>query len=165
MTALRPGDTVVAAKLDRMFRNTEDALRMVRLFREQHVKLVLLDIGGEVTNGGAIAEVFFTLLSAFASFERARISERIRDVKAHAKAKGVKYSRIPPFGWEHAPDKTLREVPSQQEAIRRMLQMREQGATYRDIADTLKAEGVCTLTYEAVRNIIARGGLRPGARP
>src|SRR3989442_263462 len=43
---VRPGDTIVAAKLDRMFRNTEDALKMVRMFQEQHVRLVLLDIGG-----------------------------------------------------------------------------------------------------------------------
>src|SRR5262249_41599167 len=101
MAAIRPGDTIVAAKLDRMFRNTEDALRTVRLFREQRIKLVLLDIGGEVTNGGSIAEIFFTLLAAFASFERSRISERIRDVKANQRKKGAWLgSQYRPFGWK-----------------------------------------------------------------
>ena len=54
LAALQPGDTVIAPKLDRMFRDTTDALMQARALGEMGVNLVLLDLGTDsitATNG------------------------------------------------------------------------------------------------------------------
>ena len=45
------GDTVIASKLDRMFRSAVDALNMLELFKEKGVHLVLYDMGHEPVTG------------------------------------------------------------------------------------------------------------------
>ena len=80
MARLQKGDVVVSTRLDRMFRSALDALQTVRDFNNRGVDLHLLDLGGSVVRDGA-ARLFFTMVSAFAEFERERIGERIRDIK------------------------------------------------------------------------------------
>src|SRR5262245_49427634 len=42
--ALAPGDAVVASKLDRAFRDTEDCLSTVRMWGERGIKVHILDL-------------------------------------------------------------------------------------------------------------------------
>ena len=44
---LQSGDTVIAAKLDRMFRDATDALVQARTLGEARVNLILLDLGSD----------------------------------------------------------------------------------------------------------------------
>src|SRR4051812_28675441 len=52
LAVLQPGDIVIAAKLDRMFRSALDALNVIRDFQRQRVSLWLLDLGGGGSRGG-----------------------------------------------------------------------------------------------------------------
>src|SRR5712691_1729205 len=78
---LNPGDVVITPKLDRMFRSALDALDVLRQLKERDVSLHMIDLGGDVTGNG-ISKLVFTILSAVPEAERARIRERIRDVKS-----------------------------------------------------------------------------------
>ena len=80
LATLQPGDIVIAAKLDRMFRSAWNALNVIRDFQQRRVSLWLLDLGGDVSGDG-IAKLVLTILAAIAEFERERIGERIRDAK------------------------------------------------------------------------------------
>ncbi len=89
LAALRPGDTVVAPKLDRMFRDTTDALMQARALGEMGVNLVLLDLGTDsvtATNGRGTRKLLFTCMAAFADFERDRTRERNLEGKAALRA-------------------------------------------------------------------------------
>jgi putative DNA-invertase from lambdoid prophage Rac len=98
---LMPGDLVISPKLDRMFRNAEDALATVRRFKERRVRLVLLDIGGEVTeNGNGLAKMFFTIVAAFAEWERHRLRERVQASKDYGKSEGLYLGGICPYGYQ-----------------------------------------------------------------
>ena len=88
LEAAKRGDTIVALKLDRMFRNTADALDTVATLNVRGVKLYLADMKGYVA-GDAAGELHFSMLASFATFERRRISERICEVKRHQKAKAI----------------------------------------------------------------------------
>ena len=78
------GDVILAVKLDRVFRDTRDALAALEDLRAKGVSLYLLDLGGDVTGNG-IAQLVFTIMAAVATWERSRIAERIAEGKARAK--------------------------------------------------------------------------------
>lgn len=86
MSAIQAGDTVLALKLDRLFRDVGDAANTLAEFKRIGVALWLRDLGGFVT--GSVGGLVFNLLSSVASFERERIGERIRDTKRALKSKG-----------------------------------------------------------------------------
>jgi DNA invertase Pin-like site-specific DNA recombinase len=80
LARLQPGDIVIAAKLDRCFRDAADGLATVRELERRRVTLFLLDLGGDVTKHG-IPRLLVTMLAAVAEFERHRIAERIAEAR------------------------------------------------------------------------------------
>lgn len=67
------GMPVIFPKLDRGFRNTRDALNVLHTLKEKGVSVHSIDLGGDVTGNG-VGAIIFTILSAFATFERERIA-------------------------------------------------------------------------------------------
>ena len=123
---LQKGDIVIAAKLDRLFRSALDALKVVESLKGRGVKLHLLDLGGDIAGNG-ISKLFLTIAAAFAEAERDRIRERIGQVKADQKARGLYLGGDVPFGFERGDDGELVPVEAQQEAIRDIAALRAQG--------------------------------------
>ena len=150
------GDTVVAAKLDRMFRSAADCLTVVEAFKARGASLFLLDLNGgaDDVSGNGIARLFLTIVSAFAEFERDRIGERIRQTKRQQKARGEYLGGPPPFGYADDAERRLVPVPEQQKAIRRIQKLAAEGLSPYKISDDLKASGV-KLSHVTVRKIIA----------
>ena len=81
MATVAPGDIIIGTRLDRMFRDTTDATGTLKRLKKAGIGLYLKDLGGDVTDS-SVSALVFGLLSAVAEFERARISERVTDVKA-----------------------------------------------------------------------------------
>ena len=67
-------------------RRSTPCRQTVEALKARGVKLHLIDIGGDVSGNG-ISGLFFTIVSAFAQFERERIRERIGAAKADQKAR------------------------------------------------------------------------------
>lgn len=84
---LRPGDTVITAKLDRMFRSASNALEIMGAMKKAGISLHMLDLGGDVTGNG-VSKLVFTILAAVAEAERDRIRERITEAKRDQRAQG-----------------------------------------------------------------------------
>jgi len=140
---LRPGDVVITAKLDRMFRSATDALATLEAIKEQGVALHMIDLGGDVTGNG-ISKLVFTILAAVAENERDRIRERIREAKAHMATMGIFSGGRRPFGYDvievpgrrnenGKPLKNLVPNPEEQAKLAEMRKMRKQKKTFRDI--------------------------------
>lgn len=155
LAAVEPGDIVIAAKLDRMFRSALDALTVISDFQARGVSLWLLDIGGDVSGNG-IAKLMLTILSAFAEFERDRIRERILAAKAQLRAEGRSLGGKRPFGYRVEEDGKLVADPEEQRAIAEMRRLRQRGRSYREIAETLQKRKQMTVNYSTVRRILSR---------
>src|SRR5580700_3672079 len=113
LAALKAGDVLITAKLDRMFRSALDALDVLAKLQKAGVSLHMIDLGGDVTGNG-ISKLVFTILSAVAEAERDRIRERIRDVKTDQRKRNRYLGGIVPFGWRIGEDGALVEAPEQQ---------------------------------------------------
>ena len=97
LRTVRPGDVVVAAKMDRMFRSAADALYVIEGFKRRKISLWLLDLGNDCSGNG-ISELIVTILAAAAQFERGLISERIKDAKRAARRDGLHLGGTRQFG-------------------------------------------------------------------
>src|SRR3954454_13594890 len=153
LAALEPGDVVITAKLDRMFRSALDALDVLGRLKDRDISLHMVDLGGDVTGNG-ISKLVFTILSADADAERDRIRERITDVKADQRQRGRYLGGTVPFGWRVGDNGELVEVPEQQKAIRRARALRAKGTSLRAIAADLAKRGV-RLSHEGVKRIVS----------
>jgi putative DNA-invertase from lambdoid prophage Rac len=143
--ALSDGDTLIAAKLDRLFRSAEDALRTSRELQERGVRLILLDIGIDAVTDDGPAKLFFTLLSAVAEFERWRTAERTRDGKRGKRAKMGHAGGSAPYGFSvEGKGREARLIPieSEQGIIVEAKRLRETGISLLKVSAALEEQGL-----------------------
>lgn len=120
-------DALVVAKLDRLSRSMLDFAAIMAMAQKQHWALVALDVNVDTTTpaGEAMAHVMAT----FAQFERRLIGQRTREALDAKRRQGVRLGRPP-------------AIPH--ELSVRIRNLRDDGATLRQIAATLNEEGVPT---------------------
>lgn len=90
---VREGDTLVVTKLDRLARSAVDLGRIAERLQAKKVDLVVLDQQIDTTT--PTGKLMFTMIGAFAEFERDLIAERCQEGIAKAKARGVRFGRKP----------------------------------------------------------------------
>ena len=86
LAAVRPGDTLVVPKLDRLARSVPDARDIGDTLAQRGV---LLSLGGRIYDpDDPMGKMFFNILATFAEFEVDLIRMRTREGMAVAKAQG-----------------------------------------------------------------------------
>ena len=149
---LESGDVLIFSKLDRAFRNTRNALNTLHELTARGISVHFIDLGGDVTNDG-IGSVIFTILSAFATFERDRIATRIREVKQVQKAEGKFLGGFTRFGYRVAEDRLVKD-PAQQKIIREMKDMKRRGMSLRRISSWLNKTYSVKMSHSTVSTFV-----------
>jgi DNA invertase Pin-like site-specific DNA recombinase len=149
---LNPGDVLIFSKLDRAFRNTRNALNTLHELKLRGISVHFIDLGGDVTNDG-IGSVIFTILSAFATFERERIATRIREVKQVQKAEGKFLGGFTRFGYKVINEK-LEKNPDEQKIIKEMKGMKRRGMSLRRISAWLEQVHGVRMSHSTVASFI-----------
>lgn len=76
LSTVESGDEIVVTKLDRLARNTQDALQLAEELTSKGVTLNILNMGK--FDNSPLGKVMFTMFSAFAEYELAMITERLQ---------------------------------------------------------------------------------------
>lgn len=154
LARLESGDIVIFPKLDRGFRNTRDALNVLHSLKERGVSVHSIDLGGDVTGNG-VGAIIFTILSAFATFERERIASRISEVKQMRKAQGYFVGGRSGFGFDVVDG---RKVPNEaeQKLIRQMKAMTASGTSLLAVHRWLTNDQGVKLAYSSLRQSLLR---------
>lgn len=147
LAVVRRGDTIITAKLDRMFRSSLDALTVLTDLKSAGVALHMIDLGGDVTSNG-IGKLVFSILAAVAEAERDRIRERIQGAKSDAKARGAYLGGKVPFGYQVVAG-MLRADPDQQEMCGKIRALYADGHSLRLIKAALRVN----LSLDAISRI------------
>jgi len=93
LAAVRPGDTLVVTKLDRLARSVPDARDIADTLQARGVRLAL---GAAIHDpADPMGKMFFNILATFAEFESDLIRLRTREGMAVARAKGRLRGRRP----------------------------------------------------------------------
>lgn len=157
LAALKPGDTVIASRLDRLFRSSRDALNSVDALKARGVGVILLDISLSPVTENGTGGLFFKVLAAVADFERDRIRDRVTNGKAAKRAAGGHTGGTAPFGYRVVGEgkaAALEPVAEEQAAIRRMHELRAEGKSLRAIAAAIKTELGITVAHTVVERIV-----------
>lgn len=149
---LTSGDILIFSKLDRAFRNTRNALNTLHELKQRGISVHFIDLGGDVTNDG-IGSVIFTILSAFATFERERIATRIREVKQVQKSEGKFLGGFTRFGYKVV-DEKLEKNPDEQLIIQSMKDMKRRGMSLRRISSWLGKEYGIHMSHSTVSTLV-----------
>jgi len=134
---------VVALKLDRLFRNTADALATTEKWSRKGVTLHLVDMGGAAMDTtSATGRMLLTMLAGFAEFERTLTSERTRTALHYKRDHGQVYGSTP-YGYDRD-GRVLTENTDELATVRTIRSWRGEGLSLRAIAARLTAADVPT---------------------
>jgi DNA invertase Pin-like site-specific DNA recombinase len=116
----RKTDVVLVWKFDRFARSTKELINALEEFNNLGVDFI--SYKEKIDTSTPAGRILFTMISAFAEFERAIIRERVIAGMEKAKAKGTRIGRpkIAPF------------------TIEKVLEMRGRGISYKEIIKKLK---------------------------
>lgn len=91
ITELRSGDTLVVWDLDRAFRSTLDALLEAEKLRERNVAFQIVTLN--VDTATPAGELVYTVMAAFAQYERKLLIKRTKEGMEAARKRGAKIGR------------------------------------------------------------------------
>ncbi|MGB6064336.1 MAG: recombinase family protein [Desulfomonilaceae bacterium] len=146
-------DGIVVYKLDRAFRNTKEALATVEKLGKLGHDFV--SVSEKIDTTTAMGKLFFTMMAAFAQFERDVTSERTTVVMQDKQDRQEKTGGHVPFGFQveekaqPGKDRLLKVLipePTEQKIIARIHELKAAGHGYRSIASELNREGYKTRT-------------------
>ncbi len=88
---LQPGDALVVWDLDRAFRSTVDALLEVEKLRHRGIEFQVVNLNVDTSTPSG--ELIYTVMAAFAQFERKTLIRRTKEGMASARKRGVHIGR------------------------------------------------------------------------
>jgi len=135
----REVDAVVVYKLDRLARNTVEALGIARLLDRKGI--ALHSITEKLDTQSAMGRFFFALLASIAEMERGIISERIKSAMERKRERGEACSGTAPYGF-YIQDGMLVPDSYEEIVIERIRSLRREKHTVHQIVDILEQEGV-----------------------
>ena len=140
LAALGRGTVLVVAKRDRLARSVGIAAVLEETARRRGASVETPDAPD---SEDPFAQAMRGMLDVFAQLERAQIGARTKAALAAKRARGEKTGGAVPLGLSLADDgKTLVRDDRELEALDRVRALRHDGASMREIAARLNAEGV-----------------------
>ena len=133
---------VVAAKLDRLFRDCGDCLAVTRAWDKRGVALHLVDMGGQtVDTSTAMGRFFLTVMAGAAELERGMVAERTTSAMAYVKSQGRRVGAVP-YGCRLGADGRTLEVDEGEAAVvAAARELRAAGLSLRAVAAELARRG------------------------
>ena len=93
LSRLQPGDALVVWDLDRAFRSVVDALQQIEGLRSRGIEFQIASLAVDTATPAGM--LVYTVMSAFAEFERRKLAQRTREGLAAARRRGVRLGRPP----------------------------------------------------------------------
>ena len=134
---------VVALKLDRLFRDTEDALSQTRRWDKDGVSLHLVDFGGTAINtASSMGRMILTMMAGFAEFERNLIRDRTSAALCYKKQHRQVFNHTP-LGFQREGGNLVVDS-AEQAVVVKIKDLRSAGLSLKRIAANLNAAEIPT---------------------
>lgn len=141
---IKAGKVAVVATMavDRLSRNLLDMLQFVELCEKHKTAYVCAGLNFDTST--PIGRMVLQILAAFAEFERAMISTRVKTNMYEISQKKKRYMAVPPFGYQFDEHGNLNIVPEEAKWVQHSADMFIAGHGYRAVSRLLNDAGVET---------------------
>jgi hypothetical protein len=161
LSELQTGDWIITSHFDRMFGNTPVyswEFIFETLKKNYQGKLIICDMGGEVTGSDERGKIFHNILTTFKNVSSIRRKEVSQKSKTEQKKKNKYLGGEVPFGKEKLDGKLI-DHPVQKESIKFMRKLRRSKRfgkqySYRKISEEVMKEFGIKISYEGIRRIL-----------
>ena len=130
-------------KFDRLARSLVYAVTTANLLQERY-GVVLRSVTEPIDTSTPIGQTVFAILAGMAAQERQAITQRTLAGKREKAKRGGFAGGPAPYGYRRDRDGGLEVDPDEAHTIRHIYTMRQQGMSYRAIADVLNGDGIPT---------------------
>ena len=154
MSRAEAGDIILVCTLERIFSNCDDMVATLQELRKRKIKLIVVDLNGEVTDL-ELTPKFTDVLKIFHSLERRRSTERIKTVKQSQRKQGRFLGGSRPFGYMIHSNGRLIENPMEQRVMKKILEMKKQGKSLRAISAEVSTP-IMPVSFKTVQRLIKR---------
>lgn len=137
LSELKPEDTLVATRMDRLGRSTMQLLQLIEELSKKDIFLVILNLG--IDTRTPTGKFFLTVMAAFSELERTMIKEKQRAGIELAKRKGKYKGRVKKYTGTHAGMKHAIEL------------YKEKNKSVKEICEITKVSRAAL--YRALKNI------------
>lgn len=130
---------VLVFKLDRLTRSLRDLLSLMDEFKRYKVRLV--SASENLDTSTAAGRFFIQMLGSISEWEKAAIGERTGAAISQLRSNGKRFSRFAPYGWRYRSNGEMVPSDAEQETIKVMKQLRQDGLSLAKIGTALVDEG------------------------
>jgi DNA invertase Pin-like site-specific DNA recombinase len=144
LEALQPGDIILAAKFDRLFRSIRDTHNQIAELQTKGVELIVLQFGREPIGATPMGKAMVSIFALLAELEVDFTRQRTADGKAAKKARGGFTGGGVPMGWKKigkGREAYLVEDAREQAMLKEARELREAGETFAGAAKELNQRG------------------------
>ncbi len=159
------GDTVFTSQAKWVLGTAQEALLLINMLKDKKVSLFCLDLDGDIVQEAerklvvsqGIAGLVQSVCGALSvRMESGHHGAAIRAVKARQKKAGKYLGGPIPFGFQVDGDGRLQQNGDQQIIIDKMLSMKEDRWSYRDIARKMQENHDLKFSHEGIRRILLK---------
>ena len=136
-------EALVVVKLDRLTRSVVDLGTLVADYFNTYD---LLSVSDSIDTRSASGRLVLNVLVSVAQWEREAIAERTAEALSHLKSQGVILGGEA-LGWSRTTDldvhgrRVIHDIPLERQTVNRIVELRQQGLSLREICKALETEG------------------------
>ena len=151
---LQPGDVVLCSKLERIVSSSQEAVKLIRDFKEKSTQLYVIELGYDITSSESNVN-FEMIAEVFSSLEKRKSAERIRGVKQRQRQQGRYLGGSRPFGYMIHENGRLIENPMEQRVLKKIMDLKKQGKSLRAISNEVSTP-VMPISFKTVQRLLQR---------
>lgn len=130
---------VLVYKLDRLTRKLQDLLMLLDEFKKYNVRLV--SASENLDTSSAVGNLFLQIVGSISEWERNTIAERTEAAISQLRSNGKRFSRFAPYGWRYRSNGEMVPSDTEQETIKMMRRLRQDGLSLAKIGSALVENG------------------------
>ena len=154
MGILQPGDVVVCSKLERIVSSSQEAVKLIRNFKQKSTQLHVIELGGDITSP-EFSVNFEMMAEMFSSLEKRKSAERIKGVKQRQRQQGRYLGGSRPFGYMIHENGRLIENPMEQRVLKKIMVLKKEGKSLRAISNEVSTP-VMPISFKTVQRLLQR---------
>ena len=154
LDSLQAGDVILCSKLERIVSSSVEAVKLIVRLRNQRVQLHVAELRGAITDPAFMVN-FEQVARLFSSLEKRKPAERIKRIKQRQRQQGRYLGGSRPFGYMIADNGRLVEHPLEQQMLRRIMELKQQGKSLRAISDQVSTPRL-PVSFKTVQRLLQR---------